>query len=809
MKKIITSVIYLAFIISGRAMAQTQNTMGKIAGTVTEKSGAFIPATIVLKKAKDSILVRVVEANDKGYFSFDQLNPGNYSIEINLIGYKKIRETIALDGLPISKNYVLETDITQLGEVNVSGKKPLIERFSDKTVLNIENSIVATGNSALEILAKAPGVSIDQNEQISLKGKAGVNVLIDGKPTYLSAEQLATRLKSLSSTSIKSIELITSPSAQYDAQGNAGIINIKLKKNANFGTNGSIDAGYGYGKYAKNDAGISLNHRSRNLNIFGSYNYNYAKNNEDLDIFRLNDNGTQQTYFHQNNNQVRTSYNNNYKFGVDYSLNDKNTLGFLTTGYFNNGHDSSIGNTIIGNSAIQADSVILANNPSTNKYRNQAYNLNYKALIDTLGQQFSTDIDYVEYRNLENTTYNNLFMDNNGLSYKNPLIFRNTTPAFIKIWSAKVDYAVPITPKTKLEVGLKSSKVNTDNDFKFENLINNNWQNDESRSNRFIYSEQINAAYASLKHDFKSTNIQIGLRVEQTNSKGNSINDQKVIKRNYIDFFPNLSINQTLSENHEIGFNYNRRIDRPDYRSLNPFVYFVDLYTFSQGNPFLNPQYTNNFQFSYTYNKSLNISFSYGITSDLITDVLLADREKKTLFQTSQNLAKQRTYDLTIGYPTQITKFWSMDNNLTNYYNQIISADLNGTGYNGKKLSFMLNSNHSFKINASTNAELSASYISPQIYGTYAIKPYYGIDMGLKKSFLNNKLNIKLAANDIFNTRKARVSSAVSDLNYSLNQKQETRTIKASINYIFGSSQIKGTRERKTGAAEEESRIKK
>lgn len=807
MKKIFIWATFLALIISGLAKAQTP-VAGKITGTVTDKSGIFIPATISLKKAKDSISVGILEANDKGIFSFEHLKSGNYLLEINFIGYKKISEVITVGGLPVSKNYILEADVTQLGDVSISGKKPLIERFSDKTVLNIENSIVAAGNSAMEILAKAPGVSIDQNGQISLKGKAGVNVLIDGKPTYLSAEQLANRLKSISGNSIKSIELVTSPSAKYDAEGNAGVINIKLKKNSNFGTNGSIDGGFGYGKYAKNDAGISLNHRSRNLNVFGSYNYNYSKNNEDLDIFRINDDGNQQTYFHQSNNQIRAAYNNNYKFGVDYMLNEKSTLGFLTTGYFNNGHDSSIGSTVIGKSYSQSDSVILANNPSTNKYKNQAYNLNYKSVIDTLGQEFSADVDYVQYRNLENTTYNNSFFDSNGSSYKNPLIFRNTTPAFIKIWSAKVDYTLPINAKTKLDMGLKSSKVSTDNDFKFENLLNNNWQNDAGRSNRFIYDEQINAAYASLKHDFKSTSIQIGLRVEQTNSKGNSINEQKVIKRNYIDFFPNLSVNQTLSENNEIGFNYNRRIDRPDYRSLNPFVYFVDLYTFSQGNPFLNPQYTNNFQLSYSYKKALNISFSYGVTSDLITDVLLADNEKKTLFQTSQNLAKQKTYDLTIGYPTQITKFWSMDNSLTNYYNQIISSDLNGAGYNGKKLSFMLNSNHNFKINESTNAELSGSYISSQIYGTYAIKPYYGIDLGVKKSFLNNKLNIKLAANDIFDTRKARVSSAVSNLNYNLNQKQETRTFKASINYIFGSSSIKGIRERKTGATEEEGRIK-
>ncbi|QXU40195.1 outer membrane beta-barrel family protein [Pedobacter sp. D749] len=788
--------------------AQTVKT--HVTGTVIDKNNTKVLATLTFKSATDSSFIKTVTTNEQGNFTLDNFPSGKCTVEVKSLGYKTLLETVELapDKIDINLSFTLQPDINELESVVIAGRKPLIERHNDKTVMNVENSIVSTGNTALEVLAKMPGVTVNQDGIISIRGRSGVNVLIDGKSTYLSTEQLATRLRSLNSNEIKTIELITNPSSKYDAEGNAGLLNIRLKKNTSYGTNGNVDLGFGYGKNPKSDAGIYINHRNKNFNVFGSFANNNNKATENLDILRVVNGSDQNTYFHQSNTQTRSTHNNNYKAGIDYFINDKNTLGFLTTGYFNNGHDSSNGLTAIGQSFTKVDYSIVADNPARNKYRNQAYNLNYKSVVDTLGQEFSIDLDYAKYHSEENTIYQNSFLDQNGLNYKSPAIFRNATPSFIKIKAAKIDYVLPISAKTKLDAGLKSSWVGTDNDFQFENLIGTDWKNDTGRSNRFIYDENINAAYATLKHEFKSTSVEIGLRTEQTNSKGNSINDNKIVKRSYFDFFPSFNINQSLNANHEIGFSYSRRIDRPDYKSLNPFVYFVDLYTFSQGNPFLNPQYTNAFQLAYNYKKTLNISLGYSITNDLIIDVLLPDHEKKTLYQTVQNLDKQYAYDLTIGYPTTVTKFWSMDNTLTSTYNQIKAANLGNNVYDRKKVNFMINSSHTFTLSPSTSAELSGEYVSSQIYGTYAIKPYYGVDFGIKKSFLNKKLNVKLTANDVFDTRKARISSALSGLDYNLMQKQESRVYRLSLNYIFGSSSIKGTRERKTSVTDEQGRIK-
>lgn len=787
-----------------------QTTKIRISGSVITKNGIRVSANLKFTSLADTTFFKTITSDQEGNYVLESFSTGKFKVVVKAVGYKTVEETFEpiAGKTQMDLSFNLNQEVNELEGVVIAGRKALIERHNDKTVMNVENSIVSTGNTALEILSKMPGVSVNQDGVISIKGKSGVNVLIDGKSTYLSAEQLATRLRSLKGNEIKTIELITSPSAKYDAEGNAGIINFKLKKNANYGTNGSIDLAFGYGKNPKSDAGISINHRNKNLNIFGSIANNNNKASENLDILRIVKGSGRDTYFHQYNTQVRSTHNNNYKAGIDYFINDNNTLGFLTTGYFNNGHDSSNGGTAIGKNFTSADSSIIADNPAKNKYRNQAYNLNYKSVIDTLGQELSVDLDYAKYHSEENTLYQNFFFDQNETNYKSPAIFRNATPSFIKIRAAKIDYTLPLSAGTKLDMGLKSSWVSTDNDFQFENQIGTDWKNDVGRSNHFIYDENINAAYGSLKHEFKLTSIEIGLRMEQTNSKGNSINDNKVVKRSYFDFFPSFSLNQTLNPNHEIGFSYNRRIDRPNYKSLNPFVYFVDLYTFSQGNPFLNPQYTNTFQLSYNYKKALNISLGYSITNNLILDVLLPENEKKTLYQTVKNLDKQYAYDLTVGYPTTVTKFWSMDNTLTSTYNQIKTANLGNGVYDKKKVNFMFTSSHTFTISPTTAAELSGEYASSQIYGTYAIKPYYGIDLGLKKSFFDKKFNVTLAANDVLNSRKARISSALSGLDYNLSQKQETRVYRLSLNYIFGSSSVKGTRERKTSVTDEEGRIK-
>ena len=701
-----------------------------------------------------------------------------------------------------------EPETQELRTVTITRKKPLIETKNGKVIINVSSSILAAGSSALEILAKAPGVSVSREGRISLNGKNGVNIMINGKLTYLSGEQLTSLLRATSGNTIETIEMMSNPSSRYDASGSAGIINIRLKKNSSYGTNGSMTAGGGYGRFYKSNAGISLNHRTQKFNIYGSYDYLNNKQFEDLSLKRSNISDQEVTLFRQQGRDMTTLKNNTYKAGLDYLLSQQQTIGLMVNGYMNNNQQTTHNTTLIGHQQLQTDSAIRAFNPGHSLYRSMTYNLNYKASLDTAGQELTADMDYSRFRTNNEITYHNYFYTGNDEVYRSPLTYRNAAPSTVKIRAAKIDYAYPVTAGLKLETGIKSSDVRTDNDFQFENLSNDTWVNDASRSNRFIYKEQVNAAYFNLNKVFKTTTLQIGLRVEMTGSEGNSATLQQTVKRNYTDFFPSLSFNQALSAEHAAGFSYSRRIDRPDYQSLNPFIYFNDLYTYSEGNPFLNPQYTNSFELSYGYHKTFNATLGYSHTKDVMTTTLITDTLKKTIFIKEQNLAAQQTVNLNMSMPLVLTDWWNMSNNVTIYHRSFSSPDLMGLPFHSGKTSYLLSTLQSLRLSKTISTELSFNYQSAQVYGTYAVRPLYSTDLGISKSFAGKRAMLKLAANDVFNSMKARISSTVPGQDYQLLQKQESRIFRLTFSYNFGSSLIKAVTDHKNGSSTEKNRIK-
>ncbi len=807
------SILLFVNLLTLKLNAQTNDLQGKLSGKVSDEAKKAFPyATVSLLNAKDSTAVKGTLSDDGGVFSFSDIKAGNYLVAFYVVGYKKIvvgpyqySEAIKIHQLG---EVQLLPDPQLLKGVEIVKQKPLVERQVDKIVINVENSVLAAGNSALEILQKSPGVTVDKDGNISLRGKQGVNVMLDGKPTYLSSEQLANLLRSTEGNAIQSIELITNPSAKYDASGNSGIINIKLKKNRNYGTNGTLTAGVGYGRYYKANSGLTLNHREKKFNLYGNADFGKGQRSRSTDIVRVNNTALDKTYFDQTNGSIRVRSDANYKAGVDYFVNDNNTIGFAFNGSTSNGNSSANVLTLIGDRPGITDSSVIAKNPNASHYSSMSYNLNYKGILDTLGQEVTADADFSQYIGKEKNDFNNMYYNAVGQMLKPDYYFRNARPTKTNIRSAKTDYTYPINKNVKLELGLKSSFVTTDNNFLFENFENNKWNNDLKRSNQFLYDENINAAYANLGRKFKSTSLQLGLRAEQTNSKGNSITEQKVVNRHYINLFPSLFINQELSKNHDMGFSYSRRIDRPDYGSLNPFISYLDLYSYRYGNPFLKPQYTNSFELSYAYKKTLNITLGYSHTTDVISDVLLTDTVKKTIFISNQNLATQDSYNLNISYPIQITKWWNTSNNLTSYYNNFKTPDLLGVAYESGKLALNFNTNQTFKLSNTASVEMSGYYQSKQISGTIVIDPQYGIDLGFKKSFMDKKMDVKLAANDVFNLQRSRITSALASQHYVVNERWESQVFRLTCAYRFGSNEIKAARQRSSSSEDEGRRVK-
>lgn len=767
--------------------------------------------TVVLFKAADSSVVKTAFTDPNGSFGFVVAGKGTYFYKASNMGYKTLKSkiiTVTEDNQKIDFGTAkLVATAQNLKDVNVAVTKPLIERKMDKIVMNVSNSSIMTGSSALEVLQKAPGVTVDQNDKISMMGKQGVLIQLDGKQTYMSSADVANLLRNMQSSDIESIELITNPSSKYDASGNSGIINIKTKKNKNGGTNGSINGSLGYGKNLRGNAGLNLNHRTQKLNLFGNYNYGKFERDNLIAIDRIS-NGTPDTYFMQVGESNRKQYNNNFKAGLDYFIDKKNTIGVLVNGYFNHGTEAAVNNTLIGPSFQKIDSTLISNSLQTNKYNNISYNLNYKSVLDTAGSEISADVDYSRYNGNDGSDYANDYLFANGSRIRPINYIRNNTPSIIDIKAFKVDYNVSLSKTVKLEAGVKSSWVKTDNDLQAEEFVNNNWQNDVRRSNQFVYDENVNAAYTNLNKQFKNTSVQIGLRMEQTNSKGNLITTNTVVKRSYWDFFPTLFVQQNLSKNNQLGFSYSRRIDRPSYDALNPFIYYLDQYTYNKGNPFLNPQYTHNFELSYTLLQKYMLTLGYSRVNDVIAEVILPDEAQKALYQTNANIATNISYSANLNVPIQITKWWQTNNNLNVFYLSFESPNLAGRALKTGKTSFQFKSQQTFTIVNGFTAELNGNYESPLDYGTLSLKARYSIDAGLSKTLFNKKASLKLALSDVFNMSENNLSSAYPGLTYTVHQKNETRVGRISFTYRFGKNEIKPARRRSTGTEAEQGRMK-
>lgn len=782
-------------------------------GVVTDVKGKPVQgASVSLFTMKDSVWMRSAITNDKGSYAFKDLPGTWYFISITNIGFEKY-ETNFFNLAGLEK---YQCDTTRLlmqskqleAVVLSSGKRRFIETKLDKTVVNIEASPVAAGASVFEVLEKSPGVYSDKDGNLSMQGKSGVQVLLDGRPTYLSSDELSNMLKNMQSSEVQSIELITNPSAKYEAAGNAGIINIKTKKNMNLGTNGSLNTGVAYGLDPKANAGMNINNRSEKLNLFGNYNYSYNKNSRSLAIDREAVHDAISTYFTQDGTQYNESNTHRYKLGADYNPGKKSLLGFLVNGYESFEKQHAVNSTFMAGKREQVDSSLAADNNFKEHYSNSSYNLNFKSALNDKGDELAIDADYAAYSSNVNSLFRNYYYNSTMGKLKDPLLAKNNTHAEITIKSLKADYTRIFSNSLKLEAGAKLSRVRSDNELRYAVLKGTDWHNDTSKSNHFIYDENVSAAYLNASRQWEAISVQAGLRAEYSATKGNSLTDHKVVKRTYLDFFPAIFINKKITDSHNIGFSYSRRIQRPDYESLNPFVYIIDEYTYQKGNPFLKPEYNHSFELSYLLKNKYMAQMGYTTAKDAITDVILSDTANQALYQTSKNISQQKNYRLTISAPFQIGKNWKVSNNFSGIQMSVKSPDIEGKPVNASQFFVIMNSSHSFKVNDKLSLELDGKYTSPFLYGTLKLKSDFSLDAGLSQSVLHKKGNLKLSVSDFLNTKLQRVSSVYPGVNYSIRQKYETRIFRLNFTYSFGNRNVKESRSRQTGLEDEQSRLK-
>lgn len=807
--------LFAALAIMTAAMGFAQNT-SSVKGTVADQvSKPVTAATIELLVAKDSSLNKAAISESNGNYSFEKIKSGDYLIKITSVNYKDWYSTKfeLTDGQAYSvPSATLAPADKKLKEVTVSTtRKPMIEVKADRTVFNVENSINATGNNVLELLQKSPGITVDKDDNISMKGKNGVRIYIDGKPSPMQGTDLAAYLKSVQSTDIEAIEMIENPSAKYDAAGNAGIINIRFKKNKKYGTNGSASAGYNQGIYANGNANLSLNYRNKKVNLFSNISADQGLGFGYINIYRQQ----VDSIYDQHSISNYRNKGGNAKAGADYFINNKNTIGFMYNGNFGSNDEFTRGNTLISpQDTKQPQQVLTAQNNVVSRRANNNLNLNYR-YVDTSGHELNIDADRGWFTNRSTSFQPNYYSDYITETMLRERIFANETPVNIDIYTAKADYEQNLL-KGKFGFGVKYASVKTDNTFNFFNVINDQKQIDYSRSNRFTYTENVGAAYLNYNRSFKKWSYQLGVRAEQTRSNGtlNAKNQQtlndtfEVVKRSYLDFFPSGAISYTVNPKHQFNLNYSRRIDRPSYQDLNPFENKLDELTYQKGNAFLRPQYTNSFGLSHTYNSFLTTSLNYSHISDYITVITDTTRTNAS-FITNKNLASQDVYSINIGAPITVNKHYNIYANL-NVNQSRFRADF-GVGKILKLNVTTLNyyNQHTYTFGKGFTAEVSGWLNTPSIWGgTFKTDFMWSADAGLQKTLFNNKASLKVSVNDVFKSNKWKALSDFGGVVLNANGGWDSRRLQVTFQYRFGSSTVSGSRERKSGLESESKRIK-
>jgi iron complex outermembrane recepter protein len=812
--KIITILFFLGF--SGYVNAQTL-----IKGAVQDENNLPLEAASVsLTKGTDTVMFKSSMSDKEGKFSFAGIPPGSYIIRVSAVGHSEI------SGFPISiiegtkaiqiPPFLLRKQNTELQSVAVVVKKPFIEQKSDRILVNVDASPANAGTSVMDVLEKSPGVSVDKDGNISLKGKQGVTVMIDGRPTYMSGTQLAFYLKSLPSSAIDQLEIMSNPSAKYDAAGNSGIINIKTKKNKAKGFNGSTTLTYTQGEYAKPGGNLNMNYRENKFNFFLNGGYTYWQGFQNLDINRnYLDEGTEQinSIFTQNTHMKFLSPELNLKLGADYFLDSKTTLGIVLSGYQTNESDNSQSYITLKNGNNVTDSLVQSFGNIHSIWTNGTANLNFKRQFDSAGRELTADADYIYYKSTSDQLFQN-YTYNPDMKPISSNTLSGDLPSTINIYSFKTDYTHPFQSGLKLEAGIKTSFVATDNKANYYNLDGFEYTPDTTKTNYFVYHENINAAYVNFTKKYKKWNFQAGLRIENTNYDGHQYgniytinNNDSSFKKSYVNAFPSAYITYELNDKNVFNFNFGRRIDRPDYGDLNPFLFFLDEYTYQAGNPYLQPQYSTNIELSHTYHNELTTTLNYSNTQNFFAETFQQDGHATIVRR--GNIGRRENAGIAVSLNKPLTKWWTTTLYVNVNYNHF-TGELYGEMLNVDAVTGMGNMTNMFKFKKGWSAELSGWYRTSGIEGQIYIHPVGQITTAIARQILKEKGTLKLGLRDVFYTQQIKGTIDFQQTQASFHNTRDSRQLSLTFTYRFGKA-IKGAQANRHagGADDESSRLKK
>jgi len=758
-------------------------------------------ATIELMR--DSVVFQTCSSDSIGDYQFISVQPGTYQLRSSYLGARQIQPSfLLLSDTTINIRYTAGTDKVLQG-ITVTSKRPLIEKKIDRLVFNVENAIVAAGGDATDVLRVTPLVKVKE-DAITMTGKSGMAVMVNDRLVQLSGDDLINYLRAIRMEQIKSIEIITNPPAKYDAEGNNGIVNIILKKVKSDSWNASLTTSYKQATYATYSNGGSFTYQKNKLSFYADVNYTKGSKK-----------GVETEYIPYstgiwNNDFVRRVYANLFSIrsSLDYQLSEHVSIGVQYLGSFNKPETGQLNRTTVMHpSSNLVDSLINATNNEKKKINSNALNLHSLIKIDTLGRSISFDLDYFDYRNNISRNFVTQSRSGNGTPLPNSYnTASNTGVQDLNIYSFKTDVKHPF-PWADLSYGAKIYFSKTDYNNAYYGLTTGHPVLDPNRSNHFIYDENMEALYGSGRKQLsKKWELQLGLRLENTQTKGNSVTLDTVTTNNYSKLFPTGYLQYTANEQHTFSLSYGRRLSRPRFNELNPFRVYYSTYSYTQGNPMLTPAYTSNIELQHSYKEMLTTIFSWSKTMNGIGNPPLFDTASKVSYLVDMNYYTTTSWNVTEIFVFNKISWWESENELNLFYNKTsTNKDLHLQDADGYGLYFSTSNNFSINKSKTFRGELNFWYQSPQFVDIYKQQHAESLDIGLSYSFLKRNLQAALVVQDILRTNKDRAGTNSGGIAYRYTDYPDRRFFRLTLTYKTGSQKVKA-RTQKFGNETEKNR---
>ena len=777
------------YLLGMSTIAAQPNPSALLRGTITNQKGEPVPYANVALLTLEGVLLEGAVTDESGNFSIATTKTARVKLVVSSLGYTSYssEEFELLAGL--QKDFgmlVLADEVTGLDEVTVKASRPQIIIEPDKTIVNVEGTVMAEGANALDVLGRSPGVFITSDGSINLNGRTGVTVMINDRPMYMSVADLTSFLRSMPADNIKSIEVITSPSARFDAEGAAGVINIQLKENTVDGVFGNVMLGGRYNGKAAPNAGVTLNVKKGKWTSNGTFNYNEDVEINDLEIGRNFQVEGGKSTFLQDSRIVERSHTPSFTGAANYELTPTQNLGINVQASTTSSNGLNNSGTSISNPGQTNGTNFTSINDSEDQRSRLFTNLHYDAKLDTLGGKISADLDFTVMDMGSNALLNNSY--STGLAQSKDRVL-TLNDMYYTIFTSKVDWIQPLKGGKLLEAGLKGSWVESDNDLDLSRAINDAPLQPDPNSNRFIYQENVLAAYSSLKGDFsKKLSYQAGLRMEYSDVTGTSKTLKQVNRQEYVNLFPSVFLQHKVSDTYQVVYNLNRRITRPNYRLLNPFVYYIDPLTTEKGNPSLRPQYSTNLEMDHVIKGAYQFTLGYSVTEDAFMQIFEQNEEARSSTTFTANFDKTKNFNFQGVVPVELAKWWNSSNLVQVNYNKFKS--LIGTDIlDISQVSYLVRTQHNFNLPKGFKFELVGIYLSPQIWGQGEIKGFGWVDAGMTKSLMKDKLSLSINGGDLFRTQWIRASINFADIDTQIRQYRNDQSVRFTLRYNFSKGQ--------------------